>query len=443
MERDYSSKRLVVIDCGNFVQQALELSKYFGRVDYFTPWVADFPESNWRMFGAGLENYWDKGIGIHRCDDFWELRHKADYFYSPDCYQGDAADVLRELGKPVCSSFYGDELEMNRKEAKDHFKSLGLPIIPAEIIYGFPNLRKYLQDHPKTWIKTDVRNRGDFETTYAETYELKEEWLNKMEFELGAQKNTYKFVVEANFEGDDDNPIVEGGTDTFCVDGKYWKKCISGLEIKGLVYLATWGQWDKFPHELTDWNNAIAPDLKNYGYRNFISTECRIHREMVNGKIQNVSRQNDAACRVGHPPNEIQIVMIKNLPDIIAYAGEGVLIEPEVPKKFGAQLNLHSSWAAEGTQKVWFPHDKKDNVRLRKLCCDEEQFYVVKRGNGNTGIGCIAVEGDSWDDCQKQIKTIAEEVKGDCIEKDLTPFDHAEKKITELKSIGIDLLNLE
>ena len=443
MLRDYSNEHWVILDNGNFVQQALELSKYVGKVSFFSPWVSDFPESNWRMFGAGLENYWGKGQGITRVDDFWELRHKANRFYIPDCYFAAEADVLREMGKPTTASFYGEELELFRKEAKDHFKSLGLPIIEAEIVYGFSNLRKYLQDHPKTWIKTDVRNRGDFETTYAESYELKEEWLNKMEFELGAQKNTYKFIVEANFEGDDEYPIVEGGTDTFCVDGEYWKKCMTGIEIKGLVYLATWGQWDKFPAELTDWNKAISPDLKGYGYRNFISTECRIHKELVNGKMVNVSRQNDAACRVGHPPNEIQLVMIKNFPDIIAYAGEGVLIEPEVNKRFGAQLNLHSSWAAEGTQKVWFPHDKKDNVRLRKLACEDDQFFVIKKGQGNTGIGCIAVEGDSLEECEEQIKQIAAEVKGDCIEKDLTPFNSANDRIAELKKMGIDILSIE
>jgi hypothetical protein len=395
------------------------------------------------MFGAGLENYWDKGQGITRVDDFWYLRHKADRFYFPDCYHGDAADVLREMGKKVISSFYGDELEMYRKEAKDHFASLGLPILPAEIVYGFPNLRAYLKDHPNTWIKTDVQNRGDFETTFAETYELKEAWLDKMQSELYAQKNTYKFVVEKNFEGDEEHPIVEGGTDTFCVDGVYWQRAMSGIEIKGLVYLATWGQWDKFPHELTDWNTAIAPDLKGYGYRNWLSTECRMHEELVNGKIQIVSRQNDCACRVGHPPNEIQLVMIKNLPDVLAYASEGELVEAEITKKFGAQLNLHSSWAAEGTQKVWFPQDKKDNVRLRKLACDDEQYFVIKRGFGNTGIGCIAVEGDSWDDCTEQIKKIADHVKGDCIEKDLTPFDAAQDRIDALKKIGVDLLAIQ
>ena len=443
MLRDYSNEHWLCLDNGNFTQQALELAKHVGKVSYFTPWVCDFPMSQDRLFGAGLEDYWDKGVGIHRCDDFWELRHKVDRVYIPDGYFADVADVFREMKIPTTSSFYSEELELYRKEAKDHFASLGLPIWPAEVVYGFPNLRQYLKDHPKTWIKTDARNRGDFETTFAETYELSETWLDKMQFELAPQKNTYKFVLEKNFDGDDDHPVIEGGTDTFCVDGDYWKKAATGIEIKGLVYLLTWGQWDKFPHELTDFNKAIAPDMKEYGHRNWVSTECRMHEEVGKGKMQVVSRQNDFAPRTGHPPNEIQLVMVKNLPDIIAYAGEGVLIEPDVPKRFGAQLNLHSTWAAESSQKVWFPHDKKDNVRFRKLCCDDEQYFVVKRGTGNTGLGCIAVEGNSWDDCRDQIKKIAEEVKGDCIEKDLTPFDRAEEKIAELKSIGIDLLNLE
>ena len=437
MQRNYSNEHWLILDNGCFPQFALELAKSVGKVSYFTSWVSDFPLSTDRMFGAGLEDYWSKGVGIQRVDDFWELRHKVDRFVIPDMYYADAASVLRDdLHKLVWSSFYGDELEIFRKEAKDHYKSLGLPVIPCEIVIGFPALRQYLKDHPKTWIKTDGRSRGDFETTFAETYELKESWLDKLQFELNAQKNTYKFIVEANVEGTDDSPIVEGGTDTCCIEGEYWKKAATGIEIKGLVYLLTWGQWANFPDELTVWNKAVAPDLKGYGYRNLISTEIRIRKE----KGVNVAYQNDAAMRAGHPPNEIELVMIKNLADVVAYGSEGILVEPEVPKKFGAQLNLHSSWAAEGTQKVWFPESMKDNVRLRKLACVDGQYYVIPKGEGNTGIGCIAVEGDSWDDCTEQIKKIADQVKGDCIEKDLTPFDAAQDRIDELKKMGIDLL---
>ena len=427
----------MVIDNGCFPQFALEMAKSVGKVSYFTNWVSDFPKSNDRMFGAGLENYWDKGRGIIRVDDFWELRHKIDRVVIPDMYFGDVASVFRDdLHKPTWSSFYGDELEIWRKEAKDHYKSLGLPVIPCELVYGFPDLRKYLIDHPKTWIKIDGRCRGDFETTYAETYELIEAWLDKRESELTAQKHTYKFVLEANFEGTEASPIVEAGTDTCCIEGKFWKKAMAGLEIKGRVYLSRWGQWSSFPKELTDWNEAIAPDLKGYGYRNLISTEIRIRKE--NGV--NVAYQNDAAMRAGHPPNEIELLMIKNLPDVIAAGSEGEIEEPEVPKRCGAQLNLHSDWAAEGTLRVWFPQDKKDNVRFRKLACLNDQYCVVHKGEGNTGIGCIAVEGDTWEECEEQIRKIADDVKGDGIDKDLTPFDKAEEKIAELKQMGIDLL---
>jgi hypothetical protein len=795
MLQDYSNKWIHVLDHNCFIQMALELSKYFGKVTYSTFWEGDFPVSFDRLFGAGLENYWGKGQGVQRVDDFWAIRKKPDLYFSPDIYYAGICETLRDdLNKPVFSSFYGEELEIYREEAKKHYKSLGLPIIPYDIVYGFPDLRKYLKDHvgKNVFIKTDVRNRGDFETFNVVDYELSENYIDELEFKLGALKYTYKFLVEQALEGDEKNPVVEIGSDTFCIDGRFPENAMLGIEIKGNCYLGHWGKWSKFPPEATQFNIAMADTLKNYGYRNFISTEIRTRKEkginvayqndlccfddkteiltdsgwklfkdldktekvatlntenkgieyqkpthyiaydylgkLINissekkiiecavtpnhlvlrtdrhkkklfkeradsltdkgfiprtgkwagrdngyftlpayhkewnfggrngkmnftkiknepekkiaindwfaflawylsegsmhdsqygvnisqtkhkdivrhvirkigfkmseneagfvissvqlasylhkyglcsekyipdyvkestpeqirifldhynlgdgsvhkgqkvyfttskkiaddlqelifkvgkvanifekqtkgtickingkeytrkynaliigesnkyfdfwfetqqkkakyitkidydGKVYCVSVPNETVyvrkngkpfwssnCRLGHPPNELELLMISNLPDIISYGAQGELIEPIVDEKFGVQLNLHSTWAAKGTQVIKFPDKLKNNVRLRRLACIEDQFYVIPRGQGNTGIGCIVTKGKSFDDCIEKIKPIADEVKGDCLERPTTSFDTAAEEIDNLKKMGIDILNI-
>jgi hypothetical protein len=441
MLRDYSSKWIHILDHNCFMQMGLALSKYFGKVTYSTFWEADFPISNDRLFGIGLENYWGKGIGIQRVDDFWAIRHKPDYYWAPDLYYAGICETLRDdLHKPVFASFYGEELELFREEAKEFYKSLNLPTIPFVVKYGFPDLRKYLQklNGKKVFLKTDVRNRGDFETTGIEDYDLSKNFLDELEFKLGAQSNTYKFLVEDALEGDKKNPVVELGTDTFSIDGKYPENALLGIEIKGDCYCGHWGKWSKFPREATEFNVAISDTLKQYKYRNLISTEIRTRKE--NGK--NVAYQNDLCCRGGHPPNELELLMITNLPDIVTFGAEGELVEPERDKDFGVQLNLHSSWAARGTQVVKFPDKLRTNVMLRRLCCIEDQLYVIPRGQGNTGIGCIVTQGDSFDDCIKQIKPIADQVKAECLEKPITSFDSAQEEIDNLKKMGINIMDI-
>lgn len=792
MLRDYSNKWIHILDHNCFMQAGLTLAKYFGKVTYSTEWMGDFPVSSDRLFGAGLENYWGKGIGIQRIDDIWENPKGPDYYWAPDIYYAGICSALKnDYKKPVCASFYGDELELYREEAKKYYKTLGLPVIDYEVVYGFPALRKLLQGlkGKKVWVKTDGRNRGDFETFSVENYDLSENFLDELAFKLGAIKDTYKFLVEYSLDGDEKNPVVEVGSDTGFFAGQYWKTAMMGLEIKGEVYLGHWGQWSKFPKEVTEFNLAIAPTLANYGYANMCSTEIRITKErgenvaymndfcfddkteiltdkgwklfkdldkteavatlnlndrnieyqkptdyIINnysGKLVNISSEkkiiectvtpnhlilrtdrykkvifkeradsltdkgfiprtgtwigNDSKffelpvyhnewdsgphnsthrikslpsvkiknedwfaflawylsegsigmehyvvsiaqtkykdivrkviekigfkyseneygfrifsmqlaiylhkyglcnnkyvpnyvktatskqirifldhynlgdgsihknqkiyfttskqmaddlqelifkvgsvadiferqakgtickirgkeyvrnynafiigernkyfdfwfetqarkdkyiteipyhgkvycvtvpngiiyvrkngkpfwssnCgRLGHPPSELELLMITNLPDIITFGAEGEMIDPITRKKFGAQLNLHSSWAAKGTCKVIFPDKLRQNVMLRRLCGIGDDFYVIPRGTGNTGIGAIAIEGDSFDECIEQIKPIADQVKGDSLEKPITSFDSAQEEIDNLKKMGINIMDI-
>jgi hypothetical protein len=437
MLRDYSNMWLHIGDNGCFVQAALEMSKYFGKVTYSTFWESDFPFSNDRMIGLGLENYWGKGVGIERVDDMWAIRHKPDYFWFPDIYYAGIAETLRDdLNKKVSASFYGEEMEIWREETKKHYESLGLPVIPYDIVYGFPNLRKYLKANPEVWIKTDGRNRGDFETTFSENYELKEPWVNKQEYKLSAQKNTYKFIIEKNMEGTDESPVVEIGSENISIDGLSPKKALLGIEVKGEAYLGIWGLWSTFPREVTEFNDTIAPTLKSYGYRNFISTEIRVRKE----KGKNVAYQNDLCARLGHPPNESQLISIKNMPDIITFGAEGEVIEPETNKRCVGQLNLHSQWADGNTQAIWFNEKLKDNIRIRKLAYIDEKYFIIPRGEGNTGIGCLCAEDDTFDGVIKQLKELCKEVKGDSLERPIVAFDSAEDDIAKLKKMGIDIL---
>src|ERR1035437_10116643 len=118
MLQNYKTKSVHIQDQGLFTEIARSMSKFFGRVTYSSPWISGFPSSNDVEIGEGETIF-------ERVESIAEVRDETDLFIFPDIYYGTEQIELVEAGKRVWASRNGDELEIYRKDAKEHFKSIG------------------------------------------------------------------------------------------------------------------------------------------------------------------------------------------------------------------------------------------------------------------------------------------------------------------------------
>src|SRR6266446_8388614 len=114
-------KTLLCVDGGLFSSWAERLSREYDRVLLFRPWTRTFSHPNDYYIGRGYD--W-----CERIDHFWQHVDKADTVAFFDIHFPDWATHLRDMGKPVWSAFYGEELELYRAETKKLMEEIGLPV---------------------------------------------------------------------------------------------------------------------------------------------------------------------------------------------------------------------------------------------------------------------------------------------------------------------------
>jgi hypothetical protein len=420
MTKKYGTKCITVIDGGIFVNHALTLAKDFGKVNYWTPWNGPFPKSNFTLPGYGFPE-------INRVNNLFDVIDETDIFYSSEVMgMWDLEIFLESLGKPVFGARRGEEMETDRAAFKEHMKKLGMPVGGYEKITGLDNLRKYLKEHENVWVKLDLY-RGDGETWHSENYKLSEPMLDELEWKLGAKKYIYTWVVD---DALDDK--VEIASDFWTVDGKYPKRYLCGVEVKDLGYIGIIGEDKTLPPEITVFNDKMADTFKSYGYRGFFGTEFRVGKD-------HKSYMLDFCARPGSPPSELFFLMYKNLADIIWEGAHGNIVEPITTKKWGVEALIHSAWAPKNWQAIYFPDSIKENVTLRNCCMIEGKTYVVPQVCEVPEIGAIRAEDDTLEGAVDQLKAIAEQVKGYCLEIHVKSIDTAFEYMDKLEEYGVKL----
>lgn len=419
MLQDYSKKTVCVIDCGLFVEVAVLLSKYFGRVLYYSPWESSIPRSNTRLPGYGIPN-------VTRINEYWSIKEEVDLWVFPDLYFGQLQLELQSQGKRVWGSRLGEELELHRKESKEYLKKIGIPIGKYQVIKGLDMLREFLKKNDDQWVKVST-TRGDMETFHSIDYKNIEPRLDELEHTLGAKKSIMEFIVE---EGIKD--AIEIGFDGFTIDGNFPKKCMSGIEIKDCSYIGVFKDYKDMPKQIINVNNKLSDTLKKYGYKNWFCTEMRITKDGVGWVI-------DPLCRFGSPPGELVLLMYTNLPDIFWYGAEGKIIEPIPAGKFGAEILIQSAWVEHNWQAVDFPKEIRDNVKLRNFCMIDGKYYVIPL-SGMSGIGAVVSIGNTMDEAIKKCKEYAKQIQGYGLEIHEDSLDDANDEIEKAKKFGVNLI---
>ena len=415
---NYKTKSICLIDNGIFCETAVKLSEFFGRVYYYSPWEETFVKSNNMLPGYGIP-------GVERINEPLKIIDDVDLWVFPDLYHAGLQFHLQELGKRVWGSRDGQELELLRDDSKKYLKKLGLPVGKYEVITGLDKLRAYLKEHDNKFVKVSV-TRGDFETFNAKNYNFIEVKLDELEHNLGAKKHVAEFIVEDTIEG------IEIGYDGYSVDGQFPESSIVGLEVKDKGYVGHVREYSDMPKEITVFTDTISDTLKNYKYRNFMSTENRVAKDKT-------SYMTDFCARQGSPPSELYINMFENLADIMWQGAEGVCVDPVCPKKWGAEVVIDSFWSDRNWQPIQFPEKIRDNVKLRQFTMIEKQYYVIPQNEGSTGVGAVVATGDTMEEAVENVKECCKQVEGYYIDIHDDALDDAQKELGKLGEMGIEL----
>ena len=389
----YPTESALIIDNGLFPSLAVTLAKDFGKVWYSKPTMGEaFPTSTSMLVGKGLP-------GVEVPNDFHDVLDEADIIVFPDVYFAGLQRYLEGLGKRVWGARRAEWLELDRAAAKKDMEKLGIPVVPYELVTGLDALWEYLKKHEDVWIKIS-KTRGDVETFQSENFTLVEGELNRLSSVLGHDQKNKVFVVEKNLKD-----TIELAIDWYVVDGQTPQSGMVGIEAKNKSYLGVWEDREEMLPELLKPYDLLAPALEKHHCRSWVAFETRFNKK---GK----AFVQDPCMRGGTPPFEVCQLQYTNTAEIIREGADGVLVEPIPAAKFAVQLQIHSEWASDQWLPVQFPDKIADNVKLKNVTRMDGQYYVLPQANHAKDVGAICATGNTVKDAVRQVKEIAEQVKG-------------------------------
>lgn len=420
---DFSRKSVCVVCSPLFISFAERLSRDFGRTLLHVPTSGTFVTLDQGMVGSGIP-------GVEKIDAIWDHIDEVDLWVFPDIGFSSLQIYLERLGKRVWGSRNGEELEQYREVCKEIMEKEGLPVAPWKIVTGMDALRAHLAQHKDQFVKIN-KWRGLTETFFAPNPEAVGSKLDHLQFELGAFKNTQPFIVE-----DDLPDRVEVGTDVYCIDGEYPSRTLIGIEVKDCGYCAEFVKWKDIPEPLSRWNEVMAPYLRRYGYRGFLSNEIRIGPDKIPYQI-------DACTRAGSPPSELYQEFYLNLAEILWEGAGGTVVDPDPAGKFGAQIVLKSTWANGHVQNVDFPEKCARNVKLFDYVVVDGKRSVLPLEKDVTEIGAVVGWGDTMEAALDMVKEAGESIVGHGIKFAIGPAEAATEQMQELADLGVSPFSLE
>jgi predicted RNase H-like HicB family nuclease len=406
------ARTILCVDNGQFLEFCLKLTESYSAVYYCVPsWKNGFPRlvearigTEWKN-GKMLDTF--EGKNFFHVEDLFDYIDRVDVIFFADSYHADLQVFLSDRGYKVFGNKKAEELEMERWDTQEYFKSIGMDVGKHERVVGVDALKKNLKasDGKDRWVKVSKYRRIG-ETFNGGNYEDAEQHqIAKMIWEEGPLAKTIEFIIEENIDC-----IVEEGVDMFSIDGKYPSHLVQGVEKKSECYVGKFTAFEDLSKGNRRVLQQIAPLLKNYKARGFFSTEVRTTKDGKNYFI-------DPCMRLPNPPNCLYQEMYTNLGDIIFEGASGTLVEPKADKKCGIELVISSEWFDGKSQSIKFPKEFRNNIKLENLVIVDGNYYCMNL-YGFPEVGSIVATGNTFDECKKQIEEICKEVKGTGLEVD-------------------------
>lgn len=403
--------KALIFDSGMFGSVAQELAKQFDKVYYYNYWQGDgFPMPNDYFMWTGFE--------FEKVWDFWEYVDKVDVIIFPDILNGDLQHYLRMQGYNVWGSGYGEELEIRRVDTKKMLKAVGLNVGEYDVVEGFKELKKFLEDKKDRYIKVDSDIRGLKETWHFIDSKISEPLLNEIQAKITGYEESVTFIVEQPLKS-----TIEAGIDTFNIDGEFPKKGLCAYEIKNESYFGRVMTLDNVPL-LNNTQRKIAPLLKQYGYKGWYSTEEKV--------VGNKSYPIDWTCRLGFPSGASQLAIIDNWGEIISVGARGIMVQPKFNAQFVGELVIECPYSKDNQNAIYYPDKIKDMVKMIHCLRKDGVTYTVPK-NTNV-IGTLVATGSSPTDVRSKIEEASKLVKGyevcleiECLDKAIEAYKNGLK----------------
>lgn len=408
---DLSTKKALVIDFGTFLSVPHRLAKDFGKVYYYTPWQSGFPLYTDSMIGTGYPD-------IEHVLDFWHLINDVDLIYFPEVSYGEMQQFLVDKGYNVWGSRLAQKLEMDRYFWIETLKKLGLHAPDTRKVIGIDKLVKILKDEKDLYIKTNDKNRGQFETFHHVNWNTTRPLIEKITYELGPGKNDFDFIVQKPIAGK-----FEFGFDTWFDSSQKdpWAETLmEGYEIKELGYVCRIIKHTELPKEVLEILKKITPILKEYGYTGNLSAEFRKDED-------NNWYFTDPCLRCANPATATMMTMCSNYSQVIMNK-----VKPEWKAKFGVEITINSEFLENNFGDLSIPDDVNKWVNRINSCIADGSEWNVPNGKRDS-YGSLVAMGDDVDSMMKDLKQRADKIEGYKIEVGMDKINEAAEFLKKLK----------
>lgn len=411
-----------VVDYGTFISIAEKLAETMEKVYYHSPFQTEYQNVRACSKGTGLDN-------VERLDEILDpdTLDEIDLFVFPDIGFGDLQKHLRALGKAVWGHMGADDLELYRDYFLNVLKKLNLPTIHSEKLVGLTALSDYLKENSNVWVKID-RFRGNMETWHHLDYDHSVRTLDSLAVIFGGAKESVIFIVQDDLKSD-----MEVGYDGWCVDGEFPSHSFQGYEKKNELYLGSVLSAKDLPNEITRINEAMAPVLEGYGYRNWWATEIRIARE--------TPYFIDPTPRMPGQTGEHQLETCINFADVIWQGANGNLIEPQFMWKFAAEATLHYDTTTrdhaivEEWKTLDIPEEVLRWVKLYHYCKIDGLYHFMSEGTDEVGV--VLGVGDSVEESLEHLNENLDLMKDLPVHANTAGFADLLRSIQEAEKQGV------
>jgi hypothetical protein len=276
------------------------------------------------------------------------------------------------------------------------------------------------------WVKIN-RYREDGETWKHYDYEHSQRELERMAWVWGPLKEHILFVVQDEIEGDEETPVLEIGYDGWAVTiggkCKFPKSSYQGYEKKNQLYLGSLLDYEDMPDCVIDVNEAMAPVLAEYGYRNFWATEIRKKGD----KFYFI----DPTARMAGQTMEHLLDTCTNLPSVIWEGANGKMVEPDFRSPYAAEATIHykSANGGDGWKTFKMPEEAEDAVKLYRCCYVDGAYHFPPHKSDELGVVCG--EGDSIEDAVDNLNENFDLIKSEPVSIELSGFADLVEQINQ------------
>ena len=286
-----------------------------------------------------------------------------------------------------------------------------------EVINGLDKLQSHLRKEKDRWIKMTPQYRGSVETFHHQDYESSREKLAELALKFGCMQDDVTFISE--------KPIpskIEGGIDTYTIDGQHPSICLTGYEKKDLCYFSAVKKYGDVAKEITSVCEPLWPALKNARCRQFISTEVKVTDDDESWLLE-------PTLRLPVPPGGELMELFGNISDIIYRGSNGELVEPEPIAKYGCEAMIQVSEPKNSPRELEVPPDVRQWVKLWDCAKVGKKTWLYPNfdkmeigsiiGVGNTPIEALEslkehsaeLEGQPVKVCVHEIASLIEEIE--------------------------------